>query len=77
MRQFTPHARTKTALAVLYFPDEQPPQAVRHLMRWVTSCAPLVKALHELGYHTHQRHFTAAQVKKIVAHIGEPPDFQP
>ncbi len=69
---FRPHARSKLALAMLYFPHEKPYEACRHLMRWINGCPPLMRSLHELDYRTHQRHFTAAQVKRIVHYLGEP-----
>ena len=35
----------KTETALLYFPDSTPKVAVRHLMRWIARCAPLLHAL--------------------------------
>ena len=32
----------KTETALLYFPDSTPKVAVRHLMRWIARCAPLL-----------------------------------
>jgi len=36
----------KTETALLYFPDSTPKVAVRHLMRWIARCAPLLHALY-------------------------------
>ena len=40
----------KTETALLYFPDSTPKVAVRHLMRWIARCAPLLHALEATGY---------------------------
>ena len=39
----------KTETALLYFPDSTPKVAVRHLMRWIALCAPLLHALEATG----------------------------
>ena len=39
----------KTETALLYFPDSTPKVAVRHLMRWIAQCAPLLHALETTG----------------------------
>ena len=48
----------KTETALLYFPDSTPKVAVRHLMRWIAQCAPLLHALEATGYHPCQKSFT-------------------
>ena len=45
----------KTETALLYFPDSTPKVAVRHLMRWIAQCAPLLHALEATGYHPCQK----------------------
>ena len=45
----------KTETALLYFPDSTPKVAVRHLMRWIALCAPLLHALEATGYHPCQK----------------------
>ena len=51
----------KTETALLYFPDSTPKVAVRHLMRWIAQCAPLLHALEATGYHPCQKSFTSRQ----------------
>ncbi len=72
METFTPFSRTKTQLGLLYFPNAKPADARRHLMRWINACPPLLYDLKALGYRRNQHYFTAAQVKRIVAHLGVP-----
>lgn len=48
----------KTETALLYFPDSTPKVAVRHLMRWIARCAPLLHALEATGYHPCQKSFS-------------------
>ena len=50
----------KTETALLYFPDSTPKVAVRHLMRWIAQCAPLLHALEATGYHPCQKSSPAA-----------------
>ena len=50
----------KTETALLYFPDSTPKVAVRHLMRWIARCAPLLHALEATGYHPCQNPSPAA-----------------
>ena len=66
--QFT----NKTETALLYFPDSTPKVAVRHLMRWIARCAPLLHALEATGYHPCQKSFTCRQLQLVYLHLGEP-----
>ena len=52
----------KTETALLYFPDSTPKVAVRHLMRWIARCAPLLHALEA----------TCRQLQLVYLHLGEP-----
>ena len=52
----------KTETALLYFPDSTPKVAVRHLMRWIARCAPLLHALEATGYHPCQKSFFCRQI---------------
>lgn len=62
----------KTELALLYFPDATSRTAVRHLMRWIDRCKPLLVELEACGYTTRQKSFTCRQVHLIYGHLGEP-----
>ena len=55
-----------------YFPDSTPIVAVRHLMRWIARCAPLLHALEATGYHPCQKSFTCRQLQLVYLHLGEP-----
>ena len=54
------------------FPDSTPKVAVRHLMRWIAQCAPLLHALEATGYHPCQKSFTCRQLQLVYLHLGEP-----
>lgn len=62
----------KTEIALLYFPDSTPKVAVRHLMRWINRCTPLLHELEATGYCSTQKYFTCRQVRLIYYHLGEP-----
>jgi hypothetical protein len=53
-------------------PDSTPKVAVRHLMRWIARCAPLLHALEATGYHPCQKSFTCRQLQLVYLHLGEP-----
>lgn len=64
---------SKRELAVLYFPEMKPEQAVRKLTGWVKLCRPLHEALtREDRRFERQRYLTAKEVRLIVEHLGEP-----
>lgn len=63
---------TKQELALQYFPDSISETAVRHLMRWITGCHPLVEALDKTGYQSRNRSLTWRQVLLIREFLGEP-----
>lgn len=62
----------KGDLAVLYFPESAPRVAVRHLMRWINGCPPLLKELSATGYRASQKIFTSRQTALIHYHLGSP-----
>lgn len=62
----------KSELALLYFPGSNTDSALKHLMRWVCRCPPLVAALADTGYRPRQKEFTSRQVELIYLHLGEP-----
>lgn len=62
----------KQELAMQYFPEASPKVAVRHLMRRVNGCAPLLHDLEAAGYHARQKFFTCRQVQLVYQHPGKP-----
>ena len=67
---------TKQELALQYFPDSISETAVRHLMRWITGCHPLVEALGKTGYQSRNRSLTWRQVLLIQEFRGKPAEPQ-
>ncbi|MDE5678602.1 DUF4248 domain-containing protein [Phocaeicola sp.] len=63
---------TKQQLAMQYFPQSATKTAVRHLMRWITSCPQLADELRAAGYRPRNRSFTWRQVELIHRHLGIP-----
>lgn len=63
---------TKGELALLYFPGSTPKVAIRHLMRWIIGCSPLMEELAATGYYPTQKIFTSRQVILINRHLGSP-----
>ena len=60
-------------LAIMYFPDKSPDQAVRNLRRWIENCTDLVAALKEIGMpRKHKKDLTARQVRIIMEYLGDP-----
>lgn len=73
MTDFAIRSYSKKELALCYFPSsENPHTAVNHLMSWVNRCAPLRRALEELGYEKTSKWFSPRQVRLIVEFLGEP-----
>ena len=62
----------RTELAQIYFPDITPDSAWKKLKHWIDINHPLTEALRALGYSSHCRTFTPAQVEAIVHFLGEP-----
>ncbi len=71
-KEFRIKTYTKKELALMYFPESLPQQAVKHLMSWVKKCKPLWLLLQESGYRPSSKSFTPRQVKDIAEHLGEP-----
>lgn len=59
-------------LAQLYSPDIQPESAWVKLKQWIDFNPGLANRLRALGYDSHLRSFTPAQVRAIVEALGEP-----
>lgn len=64
---------TRRSLALLYFPELTPPQAVRRLTRWIKRCKPLYEELTCNGKAFDKRQFlTVREAKMIMEYLGEP-----
>lgn len=60
-------------LAIMYFPDKSPVEAVRSLRRWIDHCPALVAALDDTGLpHKKKQNLTVRQVRLIMEYIGDP-----
>lgn len=64
--------KSKSELALLYFPQNTPSDAVRNLMKMVAYCKALHAELLATGYRKTQRFFTPKQIELIYAYLGEP-----
>ena len=64
--------KSKSELALLYFPMSNPSDAVRNLMKMIIFCKPLHAELQSTGYQTTQRFFTPKQLDLIYTYLGEP-----
>ncbi|WP_371590991.1 DUF4248 domain-containing protein, partial [Prevotella sp. P5-92] len=55
---------TRRDLAIMYFPDKSPIEAVRSLRMWIANCPDLVAALEEIGQpYKKTKTLTARQVR--------------
>ena len=60
-------------LALMYFPERKPRQAVKSLLQWIKLCPSLVAALDALGLPYHKtRELTVRQVRLIKEYLGDP-----
>ena len=67
------HNMTRRELALLYFPDKTPIEAVRSLRRWIEGCPQLMSALDELSMpYKKCRILSARQVRIIMEYLGDP-----
>ena len=63
----------RRSLALQYFPDRKPVEAVRSLRRWIDNCPDLVAALRELNIdYNNKRDLTIRQVRLIMYYLGDP-----
>jgi hypothetical protein len=67
-----PYARTKTEMAMLYFPGLHILSARKKFMRWLMNCPDLMEKLYASGYCHTQKLFNVRQVKLIFEYLGEP-----
>lgn len=64
---------TRRSLALMYFPETAPRQAVRRLTEWIKRCRPLHERLTEDGrLFDHRRNLTIREVRLIFEYLGEP-----
>ncbi len=59
-------------LALQYFPDKSPVEAVRSLRRWISNCPALIAALSEAGVTSRKKDLTIRQVRIIMHYLGDP-----
>lgn len=60
-------------LALQYFPDKEPKEAVRSLHRWIINCPDLVHALAAADRQfQRRRELTVRQVRTILFYLGDP-----
>lgn len=71
-KEFKIKTYTKKELALMYFPESLPRQAVKHLMSWIRKCTPLWLLMQDSGYQPSCKSFTPRQVKNITEYLGEP-----
>ena len=62
----------RTELAQIYCPNLCPEAAFRKLKHWIDLCPDLRDGLSALGGSSRSRSYTPAQVRLIVAALGEP-----
>ena len=62
----------RRTLAMQYFPDRDPVEAVRSLRRMIANCPQLVAALDALGEHWKKKQLTVRQVRLIKDYLGDP-----
>lgn len=65
-------AMAKTELAMLYAPNLKPHIARRRLMKWLKKNEALLDELTKRGYTERLQQLTTAQVRLIIAYLGEP-----
>ena len=63
----------RRSLALQYFPDRSPVEAVRSLRRMIAGCPQLVAALNDLGIPCKKKKdLTLRQVRIIKEYLGDP-----
>lgn len=64
---------TRRELALQYFPEKPPVEAVRNLRRWIARCPDLVGALRALDQpYLKSKNLTVRQVRIIKYYLGDP-----
>ena len=63
----------RRSLALQYFPDRSPVEAVRSLRRMIAGCPQLVAALNDLGIdYKKKKNLTVRQARLIMEYPGDP-----
>ena len=63
----------RRSLALQYFPDRSPVEAVRSLRRMIAGCPQLVAALNDLGIdYKKKKNLTVRQARLIMEYLGDP-----
>ena len=64
---------TRRSLAMAYFPDATPQQAVRRLTHWIRNCHELYEKLNHNGRMFDKKQIlTVREAKLIMEYLGEP-----
>lgn len=64
---------TRRELALEYFPEKPPVEAVRNLRRWIARCPDLVGELNALHLpYLKSKNLTVRQVRIIKYYLGDP-----
>ena len=67
----------RRSLALQYFPDRSPVEAVRSLRRMIAGCPQLVAALNDLGIdYKKKKNLTVRQACLIMEYPGDPQSSQ-
>ena len=72
MDSFVIRTYGRTELAQIYWPNLCPEADFRKLKHWIDLCPDLRDGLSALGGSSRSRSYTPAQVRLIVAALGEP-----
>jgi len=75
MNKFPIRVYSKKELALCYFPESTPENAVRHLIMWVKQNDNLLTHLRSIGYQDRAKAFSPHQVKLITEYLGTPDGY--
>jgi hypothetical protein len=76
MNKFPIRVYSKKELALCYFPESTPENAVRHLIMWVKQNSDLLRQLKSMGYQDRAKAFSPRQVKLITEFLGTPEGYE-
>lgn len=63
---------TRREIAMMYFPESKPVNAVRQLRRSICRCKPLSDEMNMYVSSANRQRFTRREVKLIFKYLGEP-----
>ena len=73
MNYYKTFSYTRRSLAMAYFPDATPQQAVRRLTHWIRNCRELYEKLNHNGRMFDKKQIlTVREAKLIMEYLGEP-----